>query len=48
MREKNTSDALTWVFKPKTACLTALHVFVLVLTLLAHPPVEQRAVGALP
>lgn len=48
MKGKNTSEAQNWVFKPKTAFLTALHVLVLVLTLLAHPPVEYSAVRALP
>ncbi len=48
MKEKNTSEARNWVLKPKTAFLTALHVLVLVLTLMAHPPLEHSAVRALP
>ena len=48
MKEKNTSEAQQWVLNPKTAFLTALHVLVLVLTLVAHPPIEHSAVGALP
>jgi hypothetical protein len=48
MKEKNTSDARNWVVKPKLACLAALHVLVLVLSLVVHPPVETSAVRALP
>lgn len=48
MKEKNTSDALNWVVNPKNAFLAALHVLVLVLSLVAHPPMESSAVGALP
>jgi len=48
MKEKNTTEAPKWVFKPKLVFLTALHVLVLVLSLVAHPPIETSAVGALP
>lgn len=48
MKEKKNTDALKWVVKPKTAFLTALHVLVLVLTLVVHPPIEAGAVRALP
>ena len=48
MKEKNTSDAPNWVVKPKLAFLAALHVLVLVLSLVAHPPIEISAVRALP
>jgi hypothetical protein len=48
MKEKNTSEALNWVVKPKLAILAALHVLVLVLSLVAHPPIETGAVRALP
>lgn len=48
MKEKNTSDAPKWVVKPKLAFLAALHVLVLVLSLVAHPPIETSAVRALP
>ena len=48
MKEKNTLEALNWVVKPKLAILAALHVLVLVLSLVAHPPIETGAVRALP
>jgi hypothetical protein len=48
MKEKNTTDAPHWVVKPKLAFLAALHVLVLVLSLVAHPPIETSAVRALP
>jgi len=48
MRGKKTSVARNWVVKPKLAFLAALHVLVLVLSLVAHPPIETRAVRALP
>jgi hypothetical protein len=48
MKETNTSDALNWVVKPKLAFLAALHVLVLVLSLVVHPPIETSAVRALP
>lgn len=48
MKETKTSDALNWVVKPKLAFLSALHVLVLVLSLVAHPPIETSAVRALP
>jgi hypothetical protein len=48
MKEKNTSEAQNWVVKPKALFLTALHVLVLVLTLVVHPPIETSAVRALP
>jgi hypothetical protein len=44
MNEKNTTDDLNWVVKPKLAFLAALHVLVLVLSLVVHP----RAFRALP
>jgi len=48
MKEKNTSVARNWVVKPKIAFLAALHVLVLVLSLVVHPPIETGAVRALP
>ena len=48
MKEKNTTDTPNWVVKPKLAFLAALHVLVLVLSLVAHPPIETSAVRALP
>ena len=48
MKEKNTTETPAWVVKPKIAFLTALHVLVLVLSLVAHPPIETGAVRALP
>lgn len=48
MKEKNTTEALNWVVKPKLAFLAALHVLVLVLSLAAHLPIETSAVRALP
>ena len=48
MRDKNTSDTPKWFVKPKLAFLAALHVLVLALSLVAHPPIEISAVRALP
>jgi len=48
MKETNTTDAPTWVIKPKLAFLAALHVLVLVLNLVVHPPIETSAARALP
>ena len=48
MKEVNNTVALTWVIKPKVAFLAALHVLVLILSLVAHPPVETSAARALP
>ena len=48
MKENNTTDAPTWVVKPKNAFLAALHVLVLALSLVVHPPIETGAARALP
>lgn len=48
MKENNTTDAPNWVIKPKLAFLAALHVLVLVLTVVVHPPLETSAARALP
>ena len=48
MKEVNNTEALTWVVKPKIAFLAALHVLVLILSLVAHPPIEISAARALP
>ena len=48
MKEKNTTDTPVWVVKPKIAFLAALHVLVLVLSLVVHPPIKTGAVRALP
>ena len=48
MKDKNTSVASKWVVKPKLAFLATLHVLVLVLSLVYHPPIETNVVGALP
>ncbi len=48
MKEPNNTEAPRWVVKSKEAILTALHVLVLFLTLVVHPPVETSAVRALP
>jgi len=45
---KNTEAPKNWVVKPKLVFLAALHVLVLVLSLVVHPPVETGAVRALP
>ncbi len=48
MIEKNTTDAPSWVLKPKNAFLLALHVLFLVVSVLMHPPIETVADRALP
>ena len=48
MKETNNSVAPTLVVKPKIMFLTALHVLVLTLAVLWHPPVEIGAVRVLP
>ena len=48
MRDKNTSDTPKWFVKPKLAFLATLHVLVLGLSLVAHPPIESGAARALP
>ncbi len=48
MKEKNTTDAPEWVAKPRNAFLAALHVLVLVISMVAHPPLETGAARALP
>lgn len=48
MKGKNTTDAPNWVVKSKNAFLAALHVLVLALSLVAHPPIETGAARALP
>ena len=50
MIEKNNTVAprKNWVVKPQLVFLAALHVLVLILSLVAHPPVNTCAVRALP
>jgi len=48
MKKLNNTKALQWVVKPKVLFLAALHVLVLVLSLVVHPPFETGAVRALP
>ncbi len=48
MKKPNNTRALCWVVKPKVVFLAALHVLVLVLSLVVHPPFETGAVRALP
>ena len=48
MKENNTTDAPKWVVKPKNAFLVALHVLVLALSLVVHPPIQTGAARALP
>jgi hypothetical protein len=48
MKETNNSATPALVIKPKVMFLTALHVLVLTLAVLMHPPVEIGAVRVLP
>ena len=48
MMEKNTSDAPTWLLSRTNAFLAALHVLVLAVSMMVHPPVEFGANRALP
>jgi len=49
MKGKNTTDCTpSWRVKRKEGFLAALHVLVLVLSLVVHPPIETSAVRALP
>ena len=45
---KDTSDAPTWRASHKNAYLAALHVLFLLVSLVAHPPIEFGANRALP
>ena len=48
MKVNDTTDAPKWVVKPKNASLAALHVLILAISLVVHPPLETGAAGALP
>ncbi len=49
MKEKNTTDAPSWGLNPNNAFLAALHVLVLLVSLVVHPPAEKiGAARALP
>ena len=48
MIEPNNTEAPRWVVKPKYVFLAALHVLVLVVSMVVHPPVETGVVRALP
>ncbi len=48
MKEPNNTDAPKWVAKPSNVFLAALHVLVLTLSLVVHPPLESGAARALP
>ncbi len=48
MTEKNTSDAPTWWTHYINAFLTALHVLVVVISMVAHPPIDNGADRTLP
>lgn len=48
MMEKNTSDAPTWLVSRTNAFLAALHVLILAVSMVVHPPIEFGADRALP
>ena len=48
MIDNKTTEASKWVVKPVTAILTALHVLLIIFSLVVHPPIEMSAVRALP
>lgn len=48
MRETNNSDAPRRFLNRRNAFLAALHVLVLSISLVVHPPVKTGAGGALP
>ncbi|MCX7219525.1 MAG: hypothetical protein NTY70_11505 [Burkholderiales bacterium] len=48
MMEKNTSDAPTWFVSRTNAFLAALHVLILAVSMVVHPPIEFGTDRALP
>ncbi len=48
MKETKNTDAPKWVAKPSNVFLAALHVLVLAISLVVHPPLESGAARALP
>ena len=48
MKENNTTDVPKWAVNPKNAILAALHVLILIVSLMVHPPVKTSAARALP
>lgn len=48
MKETNTTVAPKWVVRPLNAFLAVLHVLVISLTLVVHPPIETGAARVLP
>jgi hypothetical protein len=48
VKETNNTDASKWVVIPKSAFLAVLHVLFLIITLVAHPPIETGAAKSLP
>jgi len=48
MKKRNNTDAPNWGINPKNAFLAALHVLVLVVSMVGHPPIQTGAARALP